>query len=223
MADFASRGDRAVVRRTFGGAPSCLDDCHESAPLVVAVSGTSGAGKSTLVEGIASALALSGRHAVALHFDDYAEVSQLPEDLADWLERGANPDDWRTKRLVTDLATRIDGAGPDTVIVVEEPFGRARTPMRSLFDLVIHIDLPLWISLARRLLRDFVPESGDLGEPGTDQLRDYLAQYLRGGGAAYQAIDQMTRETSDVIFDGLLDPSELVDRARREVDRLSES
>lgn len=192
-------------------------------PFVVAVSGTSGAGKSAVVEGIASALALSGRHAVALHFDDYADVSQLPEDLVDWMERGANPDEWRTERLVTDLVTRMDGADPDTVILVEEPFGRARTPMRNLSDLAIHIDLPLGISLARRLLRDFVPESGELDEPGTAQLRDYLAQYLRGGGAAYQAIDQMARETSDVILDGLLDPAELVDRARREVERLSKS
>jgi uridine kinase len=193
------------------------------APFVVAVSGTSGAGKSAVVEGIASALALSGRHAVALHFDDYADVSQLPEDLVDWMERGANPDEWRTDRLVTALVTRIDGAEPDTVILVEEPFGRARTPMRSLSDLAIHIDLPLGISLARRLLRDFVPESGELDEPGTVKLRDYLAQYLRGGGAAYQAIDQMARETSDVILDGLLDPAELVDRARREMERLSKS
>lgn len=193
------------------------------APFVVAVSGTSGSGKSAVVEGIASALAPSGRHAVALHFDDYADVSQLPEDLVDWMERGANPDEWRTERLVTALATRIDGAEPDTVILVEEPFGRARTPMRNLSDLAIHIDLPLGISLARRLLRDFVPESGELDEPGTAQLRDYLAQYLRGGGAAYQAIDQMARETSDVILDGLLDPAELVDRARREVERLSKS
>jgi uridine kinase len=109
------------------------------------------------------------------------------------------------------------------MIIVEEPFGRARTPMRNLFDLAIHIDLPLEISLARRLLRDFVPESGELDEPGTARLRDYLAQYLRGGAAAYQAIDQMARETSDVILDGLSDRSQLVDRARREVERLCES
>jgi len=148
-------------------------------------------------------------------------VSQLPGDLADWLDRGANPDEWRTERLVTELVTRINGAGPDTVILVEEPFGRARTPMRNLLDLAIHIDLPLGISLARRLLRDFVPESGELDEPGTDRLRDYLAQYLRGGGAAYQVIDQMARETSDVILDGLSDGPELVDRAMREVARVS--
>ncbi len=154
-------------------------------------------------------------------FDDYADVSQLPEDLVDWMERGANPDEWRTERLVADLATRINGSGPDTVIVVEEPFGRARTPMRDLVDLAIHIDLPLGISLARRLLRDFVPESGELYEPGTARLREYLARYLRGGGAAYQAIDQLARETSDVILDGLLDRSELVDPATRQVERLS--
>ena len=113
------------------------------AAFVVAVSGTSGAGKSTVVDGIASAVALSGRHAVALHFDDYADMSQLPEDLVGWLERGAKPDEWRTDRLANDLMTRVNSAEPDTVIIVEEPFGRARTPMRKLFDLAIHIDLPL--------------------------------------------------------------------------------
>ena len=177
------------------------------AAFVVAVSGTSGAGKSTVVDGIASAVALSGHHAVALHFDDYADMSQLPEDLVGWLERGANPDEWRTDRLANDLMTRVNSAEPDTVIIVEEPFGRARTPMRKLFDLAIHIDLPLEISLARRLLRDFVPESGEKDQPGTDQLRHYLAQYLRGGGAAYQVIDQVARETSDLTLDGLSDSS----------------
>jgi uridine kinase len=189
------------------------------APFVVAVSGTSAAGKSTVIDGIASAVVLSGRRTVALHFDDYADSAQTPGDLVGWLERGADPDEWRTDRLEVDLVARMNQSEPHTLIIVEEPFGRARTPMRNLLDLAIHIDLPLGISLARRLVRDFVPQLGGLDEQGADRLRDYLAQYLRGGGAAYRAIDQMAREASDVVLDGSADRSDLINRARQEVER----
>ena len=186
-----------------------------SAPFVVVVSGTSGAGKSTVVDGVASMVSATGRRAVALHFDDYADVTQLPGDLLDWLRRGADPDGWRADRLESTLLTCIAESEPGTLIIVEDPFGRVRRSIRYVVDLAIHIDLPLGVALARRLLRDFLPETGGLAD--ADPLREYLADYLRGGGAAYSTIDRMAREASDVILDGSGDRSELLARALGEI------
>ena len=107
---------------------------------VISVSGTSGSGKSTLVRGLARDLeATSGLRVGTVFFDDYATVSQLPEkDLPGWLDRGADPGEWRTDQLVVDLRSLLAGdaitppvgeqVGPADIVVLEEPFGRARPP-----------------------------------------------------------------------------------------------
>ena len=187
------------------------------APFVVAVSGTSGAGKSTLVQGLAATFTGTGRPVVCLHFDHYAP--SFPEDVASWVRRGADPNEWRTERLVDALvARRGETSEPRTLILLEEPFGRARTAMQPLVDLAVHIDLPLGDSLARRLLRDFVPEAGETTRRDLDRLRTYLHQYVDGGGAAYEAIDDLARQSSDVVLDGRCDRDELAERARSEVE-----
>jgi uridine kinase len=190
-----------------------------ASPFVVAVSGTSGSGKTTLVQGLAAALADVGPRVVRLHFDQYSAVSDVPDDLASWVQRGADPDEWRTDRFVDDLERHVrEDPGPHgTVLLVEEPFGRARTPFRAIVDLAVHIHLPLGVSLARRLLRDFVPDLVGPSTDGPDRLRAYLDTYLNGGGAAYEAIEEVARTASDVVLDGLADRQELVEKARREV------
>ena len=69
--------------------------------LVIAVGGVSGVGKTSLVQQVASQL----NDAVALHFDDYAAVSDYPTNLAQWVSEGADPNQWRTPQLVEDLTT----------------------------------------------------------------------------------------------------------------------
>src|SRR5258708_11885416 len=63
---------------------------------VIAVAGPSGAGKSTLVKELVQEL----EDAIALSFDDYHPSSvsstSYPKDLAQWLAKGANPDDCRS-------------------------------------------------------------------------------------------------------------------------------
>jgi uridine kinase len=202
-----------------------------SETFVVAVSGTSGSGKSTLVRSLAARLdepAGSG-NAGAVFFDDYAGVSQLPEhDLAGWLARGGDPDEWRTDRLAADLRTLRAGEatrslddkislGPFDVVVLEEPFGRVRATIAPHIDLVLHIGLPLHIALARRLTRDFVPAGGAVATDGADRLRGYLAMYLEVGGAVYDLIDRLAAESSDAILDGLSSAGDVLEAALAEV------
>ena len=119
------------------------------------------------------------------------------------MKRGADPDEWRTEQFIDDLLAHVRGdSDPQvTILLVEEPFGRASTPIRAIVDLAIHIHLPLGVSLARRLLRDFVPDLSGSTPGGLDRLRVYLHRYIEGGGAAYEAIDDglpvdMTRDRS---------------------------
>lgn len=183
---------------------------------VIAVSGTSGSGKSTLVRGLAESLGATAGHNVgSIFFDDYAAVSDLPErDLPGWLDRGGDPDEWRTDQLAADLRALCGGepivgpdgtetVGPLDLVVLEEPFGRARAAVGPLIDLALHVDLPLQVALARRLSRDFVPAAGEVPADRADALSGYLAMYLEIGAAVYEFVDRLARESSDVVLDGL--------------------
>ncbi len=202
---------------------------HEPQVFVVAVSGTSGSGKSTLVRALAEALSPAGGSepsdrgaALAMFFDDYAGVSDLPEnDLPGWLARGADIDEWRTDRLVADLTALVgggsilslDGAstiGPVDTIVLEEPFGRARSAVRPLIDLALHIDLPLHVALARRLRRDFVADEGEIDAEQAARLRGYLDMYLDVGGRIYEEAARRAAEVADVVLDGELGSADLL-------------
>ena len=180
------------------------------APLVVAVSGTSGAGKSSLVAGLGDAFNARGVVAVSMHFDDFAVLADLPADLEGWLARGGDPDAWRTDQMVAELrrllsgidATTADRATRVQLVIVEEPFGRARSAIGPLIDLAVHIDLPLHVALARRLARDFVPPAGGMDDATTERLRGYLNSYLGGGAASYQHIDRLAAASADLVLDG---------------------
>jgi uridine kinase len=205
----------------------CLDGrVKNSKPLVIAVSGMSGAGKSTVVRGLLDTLTTTdGQRAISLSFDDYQKSPTLTEDvLIERLARGGDPDEWRVEQLLTDLDTLLGGQpitaargvgtlGPADIIVVEEPFGRARSQMRSLVDLALHIQLPANVALARRLLRDFVPNVDDAAPLESGQLGDYLRAYLADLAPAYERVEDLAHASTDVVLDGSVDSAELVTRA----------
>jgi hypothetical protein len=85
--------------------------------------------------------------------------------------------------------------------------------MGPLIDLALHIALPLHTALARRLLRDFLPESGAIDDAGADELRKYITMHRMVGGTIYELIDQLAETSSDVVLDGLLDSESLLERA----------
>ncbi|GJD51396.1 hypothetical protein OPKNFCMD_4150 [Methylobacterium crusticola] len=190
--------------------------------LVVAVSGVSGAGKSTLVGALADRLG-----AARLHFDAYLTLGNDPAAIAAWLAGGVDPDRIETPGLVADLARLRaardagpagvgqdagppGGAGPGGVVLLEEPFGRARRALAPMIDLSVHLDLPPEVALARRLLRAI--EAG-AGAPGL--VRDLEAQlraFLGGGRDVYAAADRAARAGADLVLDALAPPPALVAR-----------
>jgi uridine kinase len=186
---------------------------------VIAISGPPGAGKSRLVYALVQKLG----EALPLHFDDYqpkrVPPSIYPFDPRQWLADGADPNAWNTPDLATHLCRLrrgepVVGPGPATVlrpkpwIVLEEPFGRARTAMTGLIDMVVFLEVPLEVVLARRLLR--AAERPDLQTHPEEQARvvlDYLREEDPWGRELYRVIAEKVRPHCDLVVDGL-QPSE---------------
>jgi uridine kinase len=190
----------------------------------IGVSGTSGSGKSTLLRELS--LRLPG--AVTLAFDDYVSVSNVPTDIVSWLDAGADLNAFQTPQLITNLAALKAGKTADTpqgqvispapFLLVEEPFGRARYELQALLDLVVFLDTPLDIALARRVVRTL--ESGS--REATDQLRHVAADlktFLQVGRRAYQVAADEARRTSDLVLDGTLPPQTWIDAVSQELER----
>jgi uridine kinase len=187
---------------------------------VIAIAGPSGAGKTTLVKLVTQLLG----DAVTFYFDDYSEY---PDDLTQWVAQGADPKQWPTPHLVTDLQTLKFGMPivlselahqhraaigekefsgmlkPAQFIVTDEPFGRERPGMDRLVDFVVGVNTPLDIALARKLLRD-------IGYHTEGVFRGDLIEYLKGELEDYQlrsreiylATCRVVMNRSDLMVDG---------------------
>ena len=191
---------------------------------VVAVSGMSGAGKTRVVR---RAVEILG-NAAALHFDDYISVSTYPPDLQQWLAEGADVDVWRTPRLSDDIRALRAGKAivlpesgvvvePAEVLVLEEPFGKMRREMAGLIDLALHIDVPIDVMLARRLLRRLSEEREQYGESLLDQLRSDLEHHVASGRLLQARGAVVARDAADVVLEGTLSIDELARAVADEV------
>jgi uridine kinase len=191
---------------------------------VVAVSGMSGAGKTSVVRRMVELLG----NAVALHFDDYISVSVYPSDLRQWLDEGADVEIWRTPRLADDIralragnAVTLPETGavvePADVLVLEEPFGKMRSEMAGLIDLTLHIDVPLDVMLARRLLRRLSEEREQLGERLLDQLQADLDRHIASGRLLEARGAVAARDAADVVLEGTNTIDDLARAAVEEV------
>jgi len=178
---------------------------------VVAVSGISGAGKTSVIRRASELL----ESAVGLYFDDYAAASTYPPDLKEWVERGANVDEWQTPQLAADL--RALREGPNVVVLVEEPFGKLRREMAGLIDLAIHLEVPADVLLARRLMRK-IEEQRD-SETLIARLEDDLRHHL-GAGRKLDALgSNAAAKAADVVVDATMSIDEIAERVVAEIRR----
>ncbi len=184
---------------------------------VVAVAAPIGGGKSALADGLAAALG----GAPPLRFDDYEHATRQSVDaLGAWLAAGADFDRLQAPGLANALhALRAvgDDAPVPTPIVFEMPLGRAWTATAADIDLLVWVDVPLDIALARRL-RDICAgllrrDAADMRN-GVAWLHDYLSHY---GGVLHgvlQAQQQTVRPQADLVLDGRHDVGTLVGQVR---------
>lgn len=168
---------------------------------VIAISGPAGAGKSTLVQSVAIQL----KEAATLFYDDYSDIAEWHPNVLDWIAEGMDPDAWvHVPQLTTDLESLRNGRAvrnPRTgetissarYIVMEEPWGRDRTAIGGLIDFVAQINIPLDISLCRRLLRD---------KDNYDVMK-FVAAYEQYGLHSFYTRQLKVADSADVVLDGL--------------------
>ena len=196
---------------------------------VIAVAAPIGGGKTALVRALAARLG----NATAIHFDRYEKVTREPvERLHDWIAKGANFDDFNVPGLAEDLKRLKRGESitdPFTkeetpsgkYIVFEMPLGRERTETASLIDLLIWVEVPLDVALARKL-KEFTSfflekQPGDAYRDCLAWMDTYLDHYLKVVRRVLHIQKARVSAAADLILDGQADVEAMVREATGEI------
>jgi len=179
---------------------------------VLAIAGPPGSGKTTLM--LALAERLSG--ASWMSMDGFRAPSAMaPEALGRWLADGADFTRLETPGL--EGALRAWKAGgetsepltgrrvpPASLLILEAPLGRAHRPTGSLIDVLVWVDTPLDVALARNLMA--WTASAEPHPP--EWLAGYAQHYLATTRKVLLAQRDAVAAGADVVVDGLLDTAE---------------
>lgn len=96
--------------------------------------------------------------------------------------------------------------------MLDYPFAYLNNEMREYIDFTIYIDTPLDIAMARRILRDF-------NENLFDDVLDDLTNYLSRGRAAYLEMIKTVKSNSDIVIDGSLPTTLIIDQILEEINK----
>lgn len=166
-----------------------------SRPQIIAVAAVSGGGKTTITSRLNQEL----NNSRAIYFDEYD--LEGPEDIIDWVERGAKCNEWNIDPITTDIGKLLNSKDVK-YILLDYPFSRLHDNLKAI-DLTIFIDTPLDIAMARRILRDFKNAEIEL-------IIDELNNYLSRGRLGYESMLIRTKPNSDLIIDGSLTVDEII-------------
>lgn len=164
-------------------------------PKIIAIAAVSGGGKTTITSRLNQEL----NNSRAIYFDDYDVEG--PEDIIDWVERGADCNEWSLKPIITDVNNLLNSSDV-RYILLDYPFSRQHNDMKNI-DLTVFIDTPLDIAMARRLLRDF-------RNTNIEVIIDELSNYLSRGRIGYENMLETTKPNSDLVVDGSLQIDEII-------------
>jgi uridine kinase len=190
---------------------------------VIAVAGPAGGGKSSLVGALLGTL----RDATAIHVDSYQRITDRPvREIARWMERGADFDEFSIPLLSDHLAALKRGQpvvdpqtgreiAPAKYILFETHFGRAHRDTGKHVDLLLWIDTPLDVALARNVIDLIAARESFAG------LQRYLGSYLED----VRRLRLMQRERicadAEVVLDGAAPFEAMLGEAQRAIlDRL---
>ena len=199
-------------------------------PIVVCICGTLAAGKTTLLRSLSQKF----DGAALLLFDEYEQFGQWPEDFGQWIAEGCDPGEVANPRLRADLQSLRSGSAichpidehiidSSSIILLEDPFGRTRPDNTGLMDLVVFVDLPWDLSVARMTQRalglDHLPSEGALRDVSKDDLiarielaRTWLSAYV-ARREMYTTLSEPVRATADVVLDGTKSAAQVLEEA----------
>ena len=192
---------------------------------VIGVSAVSGGGKTEITRRLAEVLG----NAVALQFDDYDDTNVHPDDLQRWSADGANYDAYQTPvfsrhlqalKAGQSICYPIEGrtVGPATYVVADAPMGRAHSDSGRFIDLMVFVDTPLDVAMARRVLRDIGPPARSTADEALEHVKGELSGYEARARPIYEHFQDVMRAGSDLIVDGTLGIDLIVDRIRSEIE-----
>ena len=191
---------------------------------VIGISAVGGGGKTAVTRRLAEVLG----DCVALHFDDYDDTNVHPDDLQRWFADGASYDVYETPVFTRHLQALKSGrsichpivgtaVGPASYVAADAPLGRAHSDSGRLIDLMVFIDTPLDVAMARRTLRDIERAMNCTADEALRHVKGELSGYEAQARPIYEHFQERIRAGSDLIVDGTLSIDLIVERIRCEV------
>jgi len=174
---------------------------------VIAIASIIGGGKTSLARSICRKLP----DATAIHFDSYEKATGRSfEDIRRWMQDGADFNQLQCPGLVEALEELKSGRPvvdpltgrhipPGDRIIFEMPLGREHKQTKGFIDLLVWIDIPRDIALARKLIQHSgaCPPSEFSG-----WIRGYLETYLSGLRELMEIQKQRVSPDADIVIDG---------------------
>jgi uridine kinase len=179
---------------------------------VIAVASIIGGGKTSFVNALAEAL----EDAATIHYDHYEKVTkESTNNLLQWIRNGADFNDFIIPQLPDDLARLKQGkpvidplTGIETKakkhIIFEMPLGKAHRLTAAHIDLLIWIETPFDVALARKIKEftgSFLTERVDYKD-SIVWLDGYLGNYLDIVREVLQIQKEKVSVDADIVIDG---------------------
>lgn len=194
---------------------------------IIAVAAPVGGGKTSYVREIANTL----KNASIISYDHYENLTEKPvESIMEWLRNGGDFNDFEFRNLaedlkklknnetVTDPVTRSQ-IFPEKYIIFEMPLGKAHSKTAVYIDLLIWIDLPPDVALARKIkefTESFLIKDGDYRN-SILWLDNYLANYLYITREVLKIQREKVSPEADIIIDGEKDFKEMIQYCVKEI------
>lgn len=193
--------------------------------VIVGISAVAGGGKTAVTVRLVDVL----EDALALHFDDYDDTNVHPDNLHRWFAAGADYDAYKTPVFTSHLRALkgresirypVEGAllGPASYVVADAPLGRAHSDSGRFIDLMVFIDTPLDVAMARRVVREIDQEGHRTTGEVLQHVQDDLSGYHARARPFYEEYQERMRASSDVIVDGTLSIDDIVEKIRYEIE-----
>jgi len=181
---------------------------------IIAVAAPIGGGKTSLVNAIADKLG----DASTIHFDHYEKITNEPvQNLLKWIKDGADFDDLKIPGLAEDLSRLKNGKAvtdpltnnkisPGKYTIFEMPIGKEHSETARYIDLLLWVETPLDIALARKV-REFTHDF--LMEEKPEKYRaclvwldQFLDNYLKIVREVLSIQKQKVSANADIIING---------------------